>query len=683
MLRDPFTVDDEAILYVPRAASERVLGELEQALRRGTNPVALIGAVGIGKSLLFKVAAQRLAGQACCVPVSYEGWSVAELCQWVIRELDARETLEGERALAYRPTLVKFREWMQRERSYLQKGDPETALLEFAGDLQGRGFPIVLLVDDADSMKPDTAARLVELTAQANGGLVLGLALTDGAPGAGALRGALAPGLKEIRFFEPMTLEETTQYVKERLGKIGASRELRACLDDARIRRIYRYTEGNPRRVHGEVGLLHLELSRVRAGIAVREGDAAPFTPLDEPVSPRSERFEARALQASTPERSPQPEPPPPWRLNEDERESVVAEPRVEPPAPEPDETEIALAALRPIAPAEPVIEAPVPVAALAPEPEPTPTLGSDELVELLPEAELEAEPVLEGLAELAEDGEELELEVVGIEELAEPAPTEPPAAIPPTPFALITEEPERVPEPPHIIAPETLAELRAQAASVEEAERRQEPQSEPLGLRVLGVDEQSPSSELYAEVRRDWEDLSQRSEPLASVTLPPAPSAPVQPEPRRRRVPEPAPKPGLTSKAVAVVIALAAGVVLLLYFKSPQSEEALPKVGSPPGQERIALPESAGSREPNSAEPTATPSSAPTEDKEPSMIPTNINAKPWARIEIDGRNVGETPLGEFVLKEGPHSFRAYFPDGRVIERTEKISAANARILFE
>src|SRR5262245_41173292 len=353
MLRDPFTVDDEAIRYVPRAASERVLGELEQALRRGSNPVALIGSVGIGKSLIFKVAAQRLTGQACCVPVSYEGWSVAELCQWVIRELDARETLEGGRALAHRPTLVKFREWMQRERSYLQKGDPETALLELAGDLQGRGFPIVLLVDDADSMKPDTAARLVELTAQSNGSLLLALALTEGAPGAGALRGALAPALKEIRFFEPMTLEETMLYVKERLAKIGASRELRACLDEGRIRRIYRYTEGNPRRVHGEVGLLHLELSRVRAGLPLREGEPS-FAQADEPVSPFSRSFEPGRLEASTPspsprfEPEPEPEPfqaePQPWRLREDEERAP--EPSFEQPEPEIDEAELALASL-------------------------------------------------------------------------------------------------------------------------------------------------------------------------------------------------------------------------------------------------------------------------------------------------------------------------------------------------
>ena len=531
MLRDPFTVEDESILYVPRAASERVLAELVQALRCGTNPVALIGAVGIGKSLLFKVSAQRLASQACCVPVRYEGWSVAELCQWVIRELDARETLEGERALAHRPTLVKFREWMQRERSYLQKGDPETALLELAGDLQGRGFQIVLLVDDADSMKPDTAARLVELTAQSNGSLVLGLALTEGAPGAGALRGALAPGLKEIRFFEPMTLEETTAYVKERLAKVGASRELRACLDDSRIRRIYRYTEGNPRRVHGEIGLLHLELSRVRAGLPLREGDAPHFEDEHAPAS-----LEARPV-VPTVESRPAPErmPAPSWQLREEERTPAPVAP---PPLPEPevDETEVVLAALTPIPEPEPVA-VPVPISVQAhfpapvqetpvpppplPEPPPVsevapPAAGSAPALE--EPAELELEPVLEDLAELAEDGEEIELEVVAIEGRPEPesvAVIEPPAAPPPAVFGVRDPEPTPVaaPEPePHLISPETLASLHADAAHEEEPAREASPAS-PI-LRVVTPGEPEPSPELHAAVRRDWEDLSQRSAP-------------------------------------------------------------------------------------------------------------------------------------------------------------------------
>ena len=64
-------------------------------------------------------------------------------------------------------------------------------------------------------------------------------------------------------------------------------------------------------------------------------------------------------------------------------------------------------------------------------------------------------------------------------------------------------------------------------------------------------------------------------------------------------------------------------------------------------------------------------------------MIATSINAKPWARIEIDGVDVGETPLGEFPLREGKHQFRAFLSDGRIIERTETITRQNYRVLFE
>jgi type II secretory pathway predicted ATPase ExeA len=704
MLRDPFTIEDEAVLYVPRAASERVLGELEQALRRGTHPVAVIGSVGIGKSLLFKVVAQRLAGHACCVPVSYEGWSVAELCQWVIRELDARETLEGERGIAHRPTLVKFREWMQRERSYLQKGDPESALLELAGDLQGRGFPIVLLVDDADSMKPDTAARLVELTAQSNGSLVLGLALTEGASGAGALRGALAPGLREIRFFEPMTLEETTSYIKERLAKAGASRELRACLDDSRIRRIYRYTEGNPRRVHGEVGLLHLELSRVRAGIAVREGDPARFEPGDELRPPIAASYDA-----SAPVQEPVPSP---WR------------PRPEPttPAPAVDETEAVIAALTPLPEPTPEIAETladveieeaidIPLAVdVEPEPVAIATLeaaAEPQMSEPAEPALEDVEPVLEDLAELADGAEEMELEVVAIEELPAPAATEPPAAIPPAPIELATPievaetpapavEPEtpqqstREEEPePHIIAPEMLASLRA---SAHDDDDEPAPRIEPPSVHVVH-DANVANPDLYAAAKRDWEDLSQRSAPLASVVLPPPP-APVEPPAARTPPRENRSHPRRAPWAAAAGILVAAGLGLGLWLM-PTSDESTSAPASSPssGTTDVGAPPPLPAEPPPAPlidtpapAPTAAPSETPASNgtnAEPSMIATNINAKPWARIEIDGVDVGETPLGELMLREGKHSFKAFMSDGRIVERTETIARSNSRILFE
>jgi serine/threonine-protein kinase len=32
-----------------------------------------------------------------------------------------------------------------------------------------------------------------------------------------------------------------------------------------------------------------------------------------------------------------------------------------------------------------------------------------------------------------------------------------------------------------------------------------------------------------------------------------------------------------------------------------------------------------------------------------------NLNASPWAEVFIDGKRVGETPLGNFPIAIGPH----------------------------
>jgi hypothetical protein len=58
------------------------------------------------------------------------------------------------------------------------------------------------------------------------------------------------------------------------------------------------------------------------------------------------------------------------------------------------------------------------------------------------------------------------------------------------------------------------------------------------------------------------------------------------------------------------------------------------------------------------------------------------INATPWATIEIDGREVGDTPLAGIMLPPGPHAFRARLPDGRVVERSVEIDAKNRFVTF-
>ena len=59
------------------------------------------------------------------------------------------------------------------------------------------------------------------------------------------------------------------------------------------------------------------------------------------------------------------------------------------------------------------------------------------------------------------------------------------------------------------------------------------------------------------------------------------------------------------------------------------------------------------------------------------------INASPWANIEVDGIDLGATPLANIPLLAGEHLFRARMPDGRVIERTVEIGAERRFISFE
>ncbi len=63
--------------------------------------------------------------------------------------------------------------------------------------------------------------------------------------------------------------------------------------------------------------------------------------------------------------------------------------------------------------------------------------------------------------------------------------------------------------------------------------------------------------------------------------------------------------------------------------------------------------------------------------------IVVQINATPWANVEVDGIDLGATPLANIPLFAGAHSFRVRMPDGRVLERTIEIDAETRFISFE
>jgi hypothetical protein len=79
-----------------------------------------------------------------------------------------------------------------------------------------------------------------------------------------------------------------------------------------------------------------------------------------------------------------------------------------------------------------------------------------------------------------------------------------------------------------------------------------------------------------------------------------------------------------------------------------------------------------ASAREPEPAPPPAAP--------EP--ISVSINATPWATIEIDGEEIGITPMAGVMLAPGDHEFRVRLPDGTVLEEIVRIAPDNRHIAF-
>jgi len=125
---------------------------------------------------------------------------------------------------------------------------------------------------------------------------------------------------------------------------------------------------------------------------------------------------------------------------------------------------------------------------------------------------------------------------------------------------------------------------------------------------------------------------------------------------------------------------ALAARIVPGI-FEPPQPARPPAEAPTPPVQMPAPTSAPVGSEPARGAPSPATPPVA-AEPIAP-QIEVSINATPWAQIEIDGRPVGETPLGGIPLRAGVHRFRALYPDGRVSERVVEIDDARHTVVFE
>lgn len=142
---------------------------------------------------------------------------------------------------------------------------------------------------------------------------------------------------------------------------------------------------------------------------------------------------------------------------------------------------------------------------------------------------------------------------------------------------------------------------------------------------------------------------------------------------PALRPLPRPARAAWLRAAGIAGVAVAATAALVLLLLRSDTRDGRL-DVALPPSVEAPPPPVEA-SPPPVEAPPPAPVAAAP-------PVPVHVNARPWARIFVDGQELGVTPLGNVPIEPGLRRFRAELADGRVVERDVRVEDADQKVTF-
>ena len=621
---DAFGMTADPAAYMPRAATERALGELERALVAGDLPVVLSGPTGIGKTVLLRVSERRLSGRLHCVYIAYAALPASELCAWVLGLL-------GEPAPA--------------------NGDNEAGLVAAARRRAATGTPLVLLIDDASAVPGDAAERMRALAADSGGSLRLVAAgIGNGSVGDWAKR--FGARVERVSIDAPMTAAETALYVRARLERAGVSAEARGRFDSVVLDRIFRRSGGVPRAVNalggeflriGAAALPANPLESLLLGddtdIAVARASASARAPADrvrETQAPHDVALAAAAAAAPGAEASP------PVAI--DSKPTPFGRPAAR-------AVRSADPLERPFDPAAPVV--PTPLRVVPPLSPPAPVDAPVEPPVLLTATSTTVRP-------------------------PEVAPRPPPAVAPAvaaTPIAPI--EPSKAVEAIEPIeewtpAPEALTDDAYADEGNDTSFEPIRPRPGARGWRGAAASRTAKPTLLLGRGLR-WQEVFLAVLGLGAIALavplmrqvltPPTPArdAPSVPEPE-------APRPET---------------------RLPQPEERAPapvRAVEPPVRETPPAPQA----RPTTARSAAARAPAPPAAVDPAPalaavapIPVHINASPWAMVEVDGIDMGETPIAGVPLLPGPHHFKAKLPDGRVVERTVEIGPETRHVTFD
>lgn len=277
-MQDPFAPTAHPRAYVPRAATEAALAALASAARSGGSPAALVGPIGMGKTLLLHVLAERLGRELRYVILPHASLSLAELACWALARLGARQSRES-----------------------------VGALLGHAHELAERGAALLLLVDAAHTLSFPTARELGRVAARSQRALRLVLA-ADTTPVTRAVLETVSPEIAIHELCEPLAREEVDAFLDKHLERAEAPARLRERLHPRARAELTRISGGIPGALAAAASeLLAAPLAVAAPASGAREPGAPALAELSgfERAQPRRARRDAVRASNPVPRRLP------------------------------------------------------------------------------------------------------------------------------------------------------------------------------------------------------------------------------------------------------------------------------------------------------------------------------------------------------------------------------------------
>ncbi|MCP3985469.1 MAG: PEGA domain-containing protein [bacterium] len=233
---------------------------------------------------------------------------------------------------------------------------------------------------------------------------------------------------------------------------------------------------------------------------------------------------------------------------------------------------------------------------------------------------------------------------------------------------------------PPEVYTELVRSRDPRRAPSVEEplpAVSASPPQTAQPQESALEVPESAPEVEAAAIRPAPAADIS----PTPAAPIPPIPAAAIPPipaaaRPRLETAQDPAASPG--GLPHAALEAPESGVSTSPFGSSigyappitrdPNRIPEILRIG-PPSPRRASI-DSEGSEPASRSALTAT------------VLPVAIDAEPSARVLVDGRLLGVTPIREAQIRPGLHTFTIEFENGQTSQRSVRVGTANQNLLF-